>query len=102
MGRGLINPNKDFSQSHKRKQWLAGWKVAKAILDALWSGMNLPCGTVAAVHVLYGYDSSIVEQALRSSSSVPCRMVCQVVWADLDSDGHRVQANAKIAMWPSW
>ena len=99
VGRGQINPNKDFSQSQKRKQWLAGWKVAKAILDALWSGMNLPCGTVAAVHVLYGYDSSVVEQALRSSSSVPCQMICQVVWADLDSDVHSTQANTKITKW---
>ena len=99
VGRGQINPNKDFSQSQKRKQWLAGWKVAKAILDALWSGMNLPCGTVAAVHVLYGYDSSGVEQPLRSSSSVPCQMTCQVVWADLDSDVGSTQANTKITKW---
>jgi hypothetical protein len=49
VGRGHINSNKDFSQSQKRKQSLAGWKVAKPILGALWSGMNLPCGTVAAV-----------------------------------------------------
>ncbi len=99
VGRGHINPNKDFSQSQKRKQWLTGWKVSKAILDALWSGMNLPDGTVAAVHVIYGYDSSVAEQALRSSSSVPCQMVCQVVWADLDSDVHIVQPNTKITKW---
>ena len=98
-GRGNVNPNKDFSQSQKRKQWLTGWKVAKSVLDALWSGMKLEQGSVAAVHVLYGYDCSIVEQALRSSSSVPCQMVCQVIWADLDSDMFTVQPNVKIAKW---
>ena len=64
-----VNPNRDFSQSQKRKQGLSGWKVAKAILDSLRENMNLPGGTVAAVHVMHGYDSSVVEQALRSASS---------------------------------
>ena len=73
--------------------------MAKAIIDALWCGMKLEDGSVAAVQVLYGYDSSIVEQALRSSSSVPCQMVCQVIWADLDSDVRIVQPNMKIAKW---
>ena len=99
LGRGNVNPNKDFSQSQKRKQWLTGWKVAKSILDALWSGMKLEHGSAAAVHVLYAYDCSIVEQALRASSSVPCQMVCQVVWADLDSDTNTVQPNTRIAKW---
>ena len=94
-----VNPNRDFSQSQKRKQGLSGWKVAKAILDSLRENMNLPGGTVAAVHVMYGYDSSVVEQALRSASSVPSQMVCQVVWADLDADVHVTQPNTRLTKW---
>ena len=97
--RGQVNPNRDFSQSQKRKQGLSGWKVAKAILDSLRENMNLPGGTVAAVHVMYGYDSSVVEQALRSASSVPSQMVCQVVWADLDADVHVTQPNTRLTKW---
>ena len=90
-----VNPNRDFSQSQKRKQGLSGWKVAKAILDSLRENMNLPGGTVAAVHVMYGYDSSVVEQALRSASSVPSQMVCQVVWVDFDAGVHVTQPNTR-------
>ena len=99
VGRGLIDPRKDFSQSQRRKQWISGWRVAKHIFDALLSGMQLQEGSVASINVLYPYDSSIVEQALRSSSSVPYQMVCQVVWADLDSDLHLTDHNTKITKW---
>ena len=51
------------------------------------------------MHVLYGYDSSVVEQALRSASSVLCQMVCQVVWVDLDSAVCMAQPNTKITKW---
>ena len=99
VGRGHVNPAKDFSVSQKRKQWLAGWKLCQAVLSQVWSGMNLPDHAAACIQVMYAYDSSMVEQALRTSSSVPFQCVCQVAWADLDSDVHVTKPNSRIIKW---
>ena len=95
--RGALDPRKDFSSSAKRKQWLAGWKLAKATLDTLWSNMPLTPACAASIYCLYSYDTSIAEAVLRSSSSVPCSIAVHVCWADMDTEA--LNHNEKIAKW---
>ena len=60
-GSGSINPGADFSQGQSRKQWLTGWKVAKAVLDALLNNLSVRPDRCVSAHVMYGYDSSVAE-----------------------------------------
>ena len=62
---------KNFSVSQRRTQWTSGWKVAGALLQALWGGLRLPDNAAACVHVMYGYDCSVAEAVLRMTSSPP-------------------------------
>jgi hypothetical protein len=96
-GSGSINPGSDFSPAQSRKQLLTGWKLAKAVLDALLTNLTVPDSGTSA-HVMCGYDNSVAEAVLRMSSVLSVQVVT-VCWADLDSDNRSVGHNERIAKW---
>ena len=65
----MVMPRKEFSVLQRRKQLLSDWKVAGALLQALWSGMVLPDTAAAYVHVMNGYYRSMAEAVLRATAS---------------------------------
>ena len=97
-GSGAVNPGADFSPAQARKQWLAGWKVVKALLDSLFANLSLTPDRCASVYVLYGYDCGVPEAVLRMSSVLSVQAVT-VSWADLDSDNQTADHHLKIAKW---
>ena len=84
-GSGAVNPGADFSPAQARKQWLAGWKVAKSVLDSLFANLSLTPDRCASVYVMYGYDCSVPEALLRMSSVLSAQAVT-VCWADLEPE----------------
>ena len=97
-GSGAVNPGADFSVGQARKQWLSGWKVVKSLLDSLLANLQLAPDRCASVLVMYGYDNSVAEAALRMSSVLSMQVVT-VCWADLDSDNQTTDHQEKIAKW---
>ena len=93
---GAVNPGSDFSPSQARKQWLTGWKVVKSVLDALLANLSLTPDRCASLYVMYGYDCSVTEAAMRMPSVLSVQAVT-VSWADLDSDNQTADHHLKIA-----
>ena len=82
---GSVNPGSDFSTGQGRKQWLTGWKLVKMVLESVFQNLSLTPDRCASVYVVYGYDNSVAEAALRMSSVLSLQVVT-VCWADMDSD----------------
>ena len=95
-GSGAVNPGADFSPAQAQKQWLAGWKVVKSVLDALLANLSLTPDCCAYLYVMYGYDCSVPEAVMRMSSVLSVQAVT-VSWADLDNDNQTADHHLKIA-----
>ena len=72
--------------------------VVKAVLDVLFTNLQVSPDCSGTVYVMYGYDTSVAEAALRLSSVRPLQVVT-VCWADIDSDSLTVCNHEKIARW---
>ena len=97
-GSGAVNPGADFTASQARRQWLARWKVVKAVLESLFANLSLTPDRCASLYVMYGYDCSVPEAVMRMSSVLSVQAVT-VSWADLDSDNQTADHHLKIANW---
>ena len=95
-GSGAVNPGADFSPAQAQKQWLAGWKVVKSVLDGLVANLSLTPDRCASLYVMYGYDCSVLEATTLMSNGMNLQAVT-VSWADLDSDNHIVDRHLTIA-----
>ena len=114
--RNYVDPRRDFSTAGatgpgdvsrpaRRKQWLSGWTLPAAFLDAIWSGMNKNNTSMRCFIDCFGYDHSAAECIMRRSgnSAEPLHLWVGTCWADANTrddhgQGKRAE-NQKIAKW---
>ena len=93
------------NKAARRRQWLAGWEIMKAVSDKVWSGLGLDLSIPACWVDVFGFDHSLPEALMHVNlSHRPIEMAVAVVWADLisnrtpDAPDHQV-LNTRIEKW---